>query len=144
MELVLFHEKATDYERFVMNYIAFSESDMFNDRSQVMEDGVHRTWGMFQMSDRWWGTKDQILDIEYSTVDRLEQLRKRKLTGDPTIDAWFIQGWSVTNPFTFNDKFWAAPETQNYTSRLGKIRDIMADGLYFTNHPDEHTQLVEY
>lgn len=129
MRRALTELKSPPYERLVAYYVAYSESDFFNDRSQVMQDGIHRTLGMFQQSDRWWGTREQILDISHATASFVEAFRKSQPIGDPTIDAHTVQQWHIPD----KSQFWAAPETLNYTGRLGAVKDIMADPLYFTN-----------
>lgn len=94
-----------------------------------MQDGIHRTYGMFQQSDRWWGTRAEILDISTATRSFVGAFRKSNPVGDPTLDAHRVQQWFVPK----DAEFWTAPETLNYTGRLGVVKDIMADPLYFTN-----------
>lgn len=139
MEIQLRAMGATDRERFLATYVAYSESDFFNDRQQLMQDRKHYSRGLFQQTDLWWPNP---LDIAVATRSFIQALRLIPDTGDPTIDAWQVQMWAVPNALKDLKGFFAAPETQNYTSRLGMIKTIVSDALYFTHHPDKFTQLV--
>ena len=125
--------QASEYEIFLAHYVSYSESDRFNDRSQLMQDGVHYTRGLFQQSDQWWPNP---LDITIATQSFVMAMRGRPQSNDPTIEAWNVQHWLAPNPANDLAGFFAAPETANYTRRLVKVPDLIADPWYFEHHPD--------
>ena len=116
--------------------IAYAESDLYNDRTQVMEDGIHKTYGIFQQSDRFWGTKEQILDIKYATVSCFNAISSIPMSNNPTADCWYIQRWRATSPDTNITQFSQTPETQNYLRRVSKIQGIITISDYFTKGYD--------
>lgn len=112
---------------------AYAESDYFNDRRQLMQDGRTYTVGLFQQSPKYWSG---LTDIAKATREFLTALRTAPLTSLPVRDCWRVQGWNAPSPGKDPAGWSSAAETRNFTDRLYRIPAIMADPLYFTHHPD--------
>lgn len=115
--------------------IGFAESDFNNEAEQVMEDGVHKTYGIFQMSDKFFGTREQILDLEYSTRNRLAALRSigPLNPGSLVRQCWKIQRWIPWQDSVSFDEWLKSSETQNYINRESRLSAVIVDRNYFKN-----------
>lgn len=113
---------------------AYAESDYFNDRRQLMQDGRTYTVGMFQQSPGFPNAGGT--DITLATRAFMAELRRAPLTSLPVRDCYRVQQWNAPNPGKDPAGWSSAAETRNFTDRLYRIPAIMADPLYFTHHPD--------
>ncbi|HOY80517.1 MAG TPA: hypothetical protein PLB92_00120 [Rhodoglobus sp.] len=87
------------------------------------------TYGVFQQNPRWWpnarnGTRAQCGDF----LDRFARIDR---TGDPVVDCWQVQNWTVKGaptPKTDMAGFLKLANTRNYTNRLPAIPGIISSG----------------
>lgn len=126
---------ATQKEKELTVFTAFAESDFdnkANDRNQ--------TFGVFQQDPRWWGTKEQILDIPQATTRFLTALKKVPPRTDPVAYVWQVQNWTgdlptnMSSPFTNSTTaaVWEAdPRTKNYRRRVPDIQELVSNPNFF-------------
>ena len=126
---------ATPEEILHIGLIGFSESDYDNDAEATMQDGIHKTYGIFQMSDQWHGTREQIINLDYSTMNRLTALRKLgplDLGSQPLVrKCWGIQRWAPWQLDASYEEWLKSPSTQNYVNRVARISKVLTDPNYF-------------
>lgn len=110
-----------DYTRFCAVLTGFAESDFRSGATQVMQDGVSITTGVFQQSSRWWPSA--LLGTEAQCRAFLGKFTP--VTGDPVRDCWYVQHWAAPDPLTNPAGFTTAPETLNYSRRVSLVNRIL-------------------
>lgn len=116
-----------EYTRFCCVLTAYAESDFRSGATQVMQDGVSVTTGVFQQSSKWWpsATKGTAAQCEAFLADFTSKTRRH--TGRPVEDCWYTQMWAAPDPRLDPAGFAASPETQNYVRRLPDIPSIISE-----------------
>lgn len=122
---------ATPDEMYLAYLTAYAEARFFNDRKQLMQDGIHWTLGMFQQSNQWYTNPT---DIATATREFLTALRKVPRRNSAIETVYQVQQWGVAaKPDKNSSLFWSSPETQNYANVIDDVKKIMADMQYFSN-----------
>ena len=115
--------KVGEYATFCTVLTAYAESDFeWDARSEnpVSASG-HFSEGVFQQTLPWW--KNDHFDVAAATNAFLDQFYDKY--HNITLDCWNVQQWKAT-PLDMN-KFWAAPETINYTRRISDVSRIIRE-----------------
>ncbi len=117
----------------------YAESDFDPDVQQTPRVG-----GIYQQDTRYWGTPEQVRDIDYATQSILRgrdngnpNFSSIPLTSKPVEDCWRVQQWLITplvKPEQDLVKFYAMRETLNYSRRLGDVVELINNPRFFADH----------
>ena len=129
--------KATQKEKELVTFVGYAESDY--DNTAVDQN---QTFGIFQQDPRWWGTKEEILNIPKATESILNALQKVPRQSDPVADVWQVQNWTgdvkpeLSSPFgsvEAKTRWESDPRTANYRRRVGDIPELITNPNFYAD-----------
>lgn len=114
-----------DYVKFCTVLTGYAESDFRNNvRSKNPTKSGYYSEGVFQQTLPWW--PHDHWDIAASTEAFVRNFSPN--TGEPVKDCWDVQHWNAPDFRKDPRGFEFSQETQNYVSRLERVKQIIMTG----------------